>query len=128
MVSGVVPPKSKAEVSDNYFGLLPGYSRNKPLDSRSVWGYCLQQSSQSLESFKVVVEQSRGNASQPWKCESALKMPPKPLWNEKLDSLMIQSKFRNIMDLESEYKVWDRVITSLFSGQLSLFLRTCSHR
>ena len=56
------------------------------------------------------------------KCGSALEISQKV----KLDSLIVQSKFRDIIDLEPECKVLNRVTAGLLSGQLSFILRANS--
>ena len=44
-------------------------------------------------------------------------------WNNTLDHLQIQSKFRDIITLEPESHTWNRLIAGLPAGQLSFLLR-----
>ena len=48
------------------------------------------------------------------------------LWNSHLNSLQVQSKFCDIVKLEQDNHVWNRIITGLPSGQLSFILRAGS--
>lgn len=44
-------------------------------------------------------------------------------WNSSLESLTVQNKLLDIIPLESDSKVWSRVITALPAGQLSFIIR-----
>lgn len=44
-------------------------------------------------------------------------------WNSHLDTLSVQSKFKDIIALEPNCGVWNRIISGLPSGQLSFILR-----
>ena len=46
--------------------------------------------------------------------------------NRKLDSLQVQKKFSDSMELEAETKVWKRIVDGLPAGQLSFILRCSS--
>ena len=48
------------------------------------------------------------------------------LWNEKLQSLQVQSKFTNIVALEEETQIWTRIMDGLPKGQLSFLLKAGS--
>ncbi len=43
--------------------------------------------------------------------------------NDKLDSLTVQRKFNDTVELVAKNRVWNRIITRLPSGQLSFLLR-----
>ena len=43
-------------------------------------------------------------------------------WIRQLDTLSVQSKFRDIVSLEPQCKVWNRIISGLPAGQLSFLL------
>ena len=44
-------------------------------------------------------------------------------WDEALDSLSVQSKFKNIVELESSNRVWNHILLGLPAGQLSFLIR-----
>ena len=44
-------------------------------------------------------------------------------WNAKLDELQVQSKFKDIVELEPQSNSWNRIISGLPVGQLSFLLR-----
>ena len=56
-------------------------------------------------------------------CERDLANSYSALWNSHLDTLSIQSKFKDVVALEPTCRVWNRIISSLPSGQLSFMLR-----
>ena len=56
-------------------------------------------------------------------CERDLANSYSALWNSHLDTLSIQSKFKDVVALEPTCRVWNRIICSLPSGQLSFMLR-----
>ena len=51
----------------------------------------------------------------------------KAKWNEKLQSLQVQSKFINIVALEEETGIWTKIMDGLPKGQLSFLLRHPTH-
>ena len=56
-------------------------------------------------------------------CERDLANSYSALWKSHLDTLSIQSKFKDVVALEPTCRVWNRIISSLPSGQLSFMLR-----
>ena len=44
-------------------------------------------------------------------------------WNSSLDHLTVQSKFKDIIDLEPESRTWNRLLAGLPAGQLSFLIR-----
>ena len=43
-------------------------------------------------------------------------------WNSSLDHLTVQSKFKDIIDLEPESRTWNGLLAGLPSGQLSFLI------
>ena len=48
------------------------------------------------------------------------------IWDAQLERLKVQSKFQDIIALESDCPSWNRIISGLPSGQLSFLLRAGS--
>ena len=61
--------------------------------------------------------------SQAKKCISVLHASR---WNNQLERLEVQSKFKDIISLESDCPIWNRIVLGLPSGQLSFILRAGS--
>ena len=56
-------------------------------------------------------------------CESDLARYHSNHWSDQLDALTVQLKFKDIMELEPQCRVWNRIISGLPLGQLSFLLR-----
>ena len=56
-------------------------------------------------------------------CELDLAKYHSDHWSDQLDALTVQLKFKNIVELEPQCRVWNRIISGLPLGQLSFLLR-----
>ena len=54
-------------------------------------------------------------------CSSDLESSWVNNWDNQLDTLSVQSKIKDIVTLESDSKIWNRIISGLPAGQLSFF-------
>ena len=85
-----------------------------PNGSLSIFFAAVQSITQDTSHLGRVIEK---------RCSSDLESSWVSNWDNQLDTLSVQSKFKDIVTLESDSKIWNRIISGLPAGQLSFLLR-----
>ena len=89
--------------------------------SMSIPDPCVSLFTQVVKSTSMETRHEKSNIKRMYNFH--LKRSHTQHWNRQLDTLSVQSKFRDIVSLEPQCKVWNRIISGLPAGQLSFLLR-----
>ena len=100
----------------------------QPLNSKpsSIKAFLKRQQISSKTKHYLDLPTNRTSKQQAKETKLILSEDERKKWSDKLQSLQVQKKALDSIELEEENCVWSRIINGLPAGQLSFILRACS--